>query len=183
MFSHQMAYAAAACRPMYSQSQPFDACASDQSSTTMEGVHRQMGLKLSPDTMVCRDTRGSLPQQQRHQSSSQRVMPYPNPQQYMQNKRAQYNVIRRKMYDYDPAMQQYNNGCYGNGWPRQSLPLPQQPLVSPDYPGGLPCHIKEEADSYYQMARQNQRQPMMMWPSNREPAQLRNNAVSYSIHH
>lgn len=172
---------------MYSQQ--FDPCLPGQGSM-MEGVRTQVGPgmgptgpELSPDAMVCRDARGSLPQQRTvmgYQSLSHRVMPYPNPQQYMLNKRAQYNG-RRKMYDYDPAMQQYNNGCYGNGWPRQSLP--QQPMVSPDYPGGMPCHIKEEPDSYLQMAvpLQNQCQPTM-WQSNREPA-LRNNAVSGSIRH
>lgn len=111
-------------------------------------------------------------------SSQQRVSPYPNPQQYMQNKRAQYSA-RRKSHEADVS-----NGWYANGgcWPRN--PYPQQVLQNYPYTDA-PCHVKDGVPGPYLTAgvparSHCQTERWQMSQTSREPVQC-NNAVSCGI--
>lgn len=147
---------------------------------------------MNQDMMVCRmsgepGVRGSPLLAPQHPSAyfgyQQRVLPYPNPQQYMQNKRAQYSA-RRKTHDAGPSC--VNTGCYGNcGWPRQ--PYPQQPAVLQNYPyADAPCLAREGSSGPYLTApgaltgNQCQTERWQLSQTSREPVQC-NNAVSRGI--
>lgn len=154
---------------------------------------------MNQDMMVCRmsgEPPGLRGPGEQHPSAyfgyQQRVLPYPNPQQYMQNKRAQYSARRRSSHDHDsPSMMQQsyaNNGWCGNGgWPRQ--PYPQQPAMTvlQNYPyADAPCHAKEGGSGPYLSAPGVptrglcQTERWQLSQTSREPVQC-NNAVSCSI--
>lgn len=122
-------------------------------------------------------------------SPPQRVVPYPNPQQYMMTKRAQYNGLRRQ-HQYDPTMQMYGGGALcPPRLPHPHLHPPSQQQQQPaplGYPGVnvLPQQqqVKEEQNNpYLQMGmHNNQSQPSSSSSSWGNSVQFKRESVEFS---
>lgn len=141
-----------------------------------------MGPESNKDAIVSRMSgeqimRGQIQRPMGYSNSQQRVLPYPNPQQYMQNKRAQYNA-RQRTYEVDPMARSYGGDCYGNGWPRQSLS--RQPNYLYD---DVPCRIKEFPDAYLSSGLPQsgncQLEPWQLSQAGREPVRHNNSVSQY----
>lgn len=135
-------------RPAYPQQYDPSLAMHDPMMGPTDGVWSpSVGPELNKNILLGRMSgeqimRGQIQRPVGYSNSQQRVLPYPNPQQYMQNKRAQYNA-KQRMYDVDPMARSYSGDCYGNSWPQQPLSRQLNYLYA-----DIPCRIKESSDVY-----------------------------------